>query len=253
MAPLAVAASIGGSGSPPPVIVDQQSGYEGYWIAELYSTTFVEGTITVPSISCSGNTVDTGVDLWIGLDGQPIDLGGLGAGVEQAGVSAWCLSSTNPSYYAWWEFQGFENSNGQSIYTAPNNGQPKTVFSVSPGDRVTIKITYSSPNSITINILDGSKVYSHTWDGNSYEITFEHSTAEWLLENNGGLSNLGSETMTFSQLSATLGGITSNPWNLYDYYQVTSLNEEVFYSSYNTGFSTLLSDSSPSSFSIAHT
>lgn len=56
MAPLAVTASVGGSGSPPPVIVDSnQTKYEGYWISELYATTFVETTVNVPTISCNGN------------------------------------------------------------------------------------------------------------------------------------------------------------------------------------------------------
>jgi hypothetical protein len=149
------------------------SGYAN--IQDTYST--VSGSWTEPSVTCAAPS--TGLlglfgggsasysSFWVGIDGYT------SSSVEQTGTSADCLSSGQPSYYAWYE-----------MFPAGETSLSTTQYPVSPGDVMTGSVTSTSSSSFTMKLIDGplsSPKWTFTLTVNGSQ-SLARSSAEWVAE-----------------------------------------------------------------------
>ena len=171
------------------------SNWAGYVaMAERESATYVNGTWTVPTLTCT-STSRTGVLFWVGLGGiSPLPL-------EQIGTTAFCLNG-QAVYDSWYEAVPSEN---HIIILNQTN--------VSPGERVVASLNYSnSTNRFTYQIGvagQAPETFSQT-----YANVTAPMSAEWVVEapftpfGAVPMANFGSVSF---QGSATLGGQTGGP------------------------------------------
>ena len=91
---------------------------------------FVGANFNIPSVNCAssprGSSGYAYASHWIGLDGFSSNT------VEQTGVDAYCSTGSSPTYLAWYEMY-------------PLN--PVAFTGVSPGDAITVTVTFNSSNS----------------------------------------------------------------------------------------------------------
>jgi len=102
---------------------------------------FISANFNVPSINCANSpdgTAGAAVSHWVGLDGLGSVPDGTSGTVEQAGVTAYCTSTTGtPTYYAWYE-----------MYPA----DPVTYTGISPGDALNVSV-YFNPSTHVYNLV----------------------------------------------------------------------------------------------------
>jgi hypothetical protein len=99
------------------------------------SVSYVAGSWTVPSISCTRQTAYAA--FWAGIDGFNSKT------VEQAGILGQC-SSGSPVYSAWYEFY-------------PAGSVTINSITVKPGDVVEVTVSYNSSGEFTVSLTDGSQ------------------------------------------------------------------------------------------------
>lgn len=152
------------------------SNWSGYAdIQDTYST--VSGSWTEPTVRCAapssgllglfGGGSASYSSFWVGIDGDT------SSSVEQTGTSADCLSSGQPSYYAWYE-----------MFPAGETSLSTSQYPVSPGDVMTGSVTSTSASSFTLTLTDGPLSspkwqFSITINGNQ---NLARSSAEWVAE-----------------------------------------------------------------------
>ncbi len=187
----------------------ESSNWSGYANS---GTTFevVDGTWTVPSVSCSGRGSSYSA-AWIGIDGYSSDT------VEQDGTEQDCLNGS-PSYDAWYEMYGDSAVNGGDEVELSPSTNP-----VSPGDSLTASVSVSG-GGWTLTLADTSS--ADTGWTYSTVVAFSgaaQSSAEWVVERPEicsrscqltSLADFG--TVTFSGASTTTtagstGSIGANP------------------------------------------
>ncbi len=154
------------------------------------SVTSVTGTWIVPTVTPTKGGYSY-VAFWAGIDGYSSST------VEQAGVMAVSNGKT-VSYSAWYEFYPAASVTISSVV-------------VSPGDSVTVTVSYLAGNKFSVLLTDNT-------NGQSFTISdtingAARSSAEWIVERPsiGGsitkLANFG--TATFSECSPTGSGLSS--------------------------------------------
>ncbi|HEX4921820.1 MAG TPA: G1 family glutamic endopeptidase [Candidatus Bathyarchaeia archaeon] len=174
------------------------------------SVSSVQGSWIVPSVTCSGRKSTTYSSYWVGIDGYSSNT------VEQTGTDSDC-SNGQGNYYAWYEFY-------------PNPSILISGFTISPGDKVSASVTYSTSTGLfTTTITDGS----HSFSTSSSVAGAARSSAEWIVERPAlcrgtrctltSLSNFGTVSLggdytgisgtnyaTVSSTSGTIGSFSSN-------------------------------------------
>jgi hypothetical protein len=165
------------------------------------SVTDVQGSWTVPAVTCPGGTQYS--SFWVGIDGFNSN------SVEQIGTDADCYSG-QPAYYAWFEFYP------HPMFTINN-------LAVHPGDVMSAEVQYMSRArqfTVTINNLTTGHSFSTSTKVNSAQ----RSSAEWIAEapsSAGGILPLadfgtvsfgthGSDTTTLNGTTGAIGSFTSN-------------------------------------------
>ncbi|MGC9153905.1 MAG: G1 family glutamic endopeptidase [Vulcanisaeta sp.] len=144
--------------------------WAGYAVpAHEYTVTSVAGSFIVPSLTCTKQT--TYVALWAGIDGYNDST------VEQAGVLGEC-SGGKPTYSAWYEFY-------------PSPAVFISGFTVKPGDKIYVNVTYIGNGEFQIVIKDVTENEAYTVTGSVSNALL--SSAECILERptvNGQLTTL---------------------------------------------------------------
>jgi hypothetical protein len=168
--------------------------WSGYAIsASSGSVTNVKGSWIVPAVQ-SGTPAGSYSSFWVGIDGY------ISTTVEQIGTDS-DMTSSGPSYYAWFEF-----------YPHPAYYVPITVHA---GDTISAEVSYSG-KSFTVKITDVTTGVS--WSTSSKANQAKRSSAEWIAEApySGGvlpLTNFGTVDFGHQYTSvsgtcyATIGGI----------------------------------------------
>jgi hypothetical protein len=166
--------------------------------------TSAKGSWTVPTVDCA-KSPNAWVSFWVGIDGWTSDT------VEQTGTSTWC-NKTTATYFAWYEF-----------YPA---GSVEISMTVTPGDKMTAKITYSG-SEFTAEITD--ETTGKSFSTKASVPSAARSSAEWVAEapsGGQGILNLadftsasfgtdGTNTATDSTKSGTIGAFgTDNTYQI---------------------------------------
>lgn len=156
--------------------------------ATNHSVSTVAGTWVQPAVNCTGVTGTEIAAFWVGMDGAFAP----SLTVEQTGTIAQCTGST-ASYYAWWE-----------LYPL-NSVQKISTLTVKAGDTINASVTWTSGNSFTMKIVDGT----HSFSKSGVQVAIRNS-AECITErpSNGvtlyPLAMFGK--VRFSSCTATIGG-----------------------------------------------
>jgi hypothetical protein len=178
----------------PRIHVDQSStssNWSGYAVTqESGSITSVKGSWTVPAVTGAKRTTSYS-SFWVGIDGYNSGT------VEQIGTDS-DIQNGRATYYAWFEFY-------------PNPAYKFLRFPVSPGDKISASVTYSTNGVFTVSITDLNTKKTATVSQTMP--TAARSSAEWIAETpstmSGGeivplpLANFG--TVTFSSCTTTIG------------------------------------------------
>jgi hypothetical protein len=165
--------------------------WAGYADTSTTSATFtkVSGSWTTPAVTCTAE--DTISSEWVGIDGATDST------VEQDGTIGWCFEDV-PTYFTWYE-----------MYPA---GTVEVGTSLSPGDKITAKVTRSG-TKYTLAVTDSTNT------ANSFSVkatcalaTCLDESAEWIAERPAfsigivPLADYGSWSL--SKASETAGGHT---------------------------------------------
>jgi len=132
--------------------------WSGYAVTGT-NVTDVEGSWTVPAVSCPGGSQYA--SLWIGIDGFN------SGSVEQTGTDSDCQNGV-PTYYAWFEFY-------------PHPAYMVNNFAVHPGDVISARTNYDPKSrqftvSLT-NVTTGQSFSTSTRVNNA-----RRTSAEWIVE-----------------------------------------------------------------------
>ncbi|SRR5579863_5146179 len=193
------------------------------------------GSWKVPSLACPRHGT-TYVALWVGIDGYSDST------VEQTGVLGEC-SNGIASYSAWYEFY-------------PNPLVTISSVSVSPGDVVNARVTYSS-NEFTTTITNVNTGVSYS--ASASVSGAQRTSAEWIVERpalcTGGVCRLSTlANFGTGYLGQDSTGVTGT-----NYAMINGVNESMGYSSFTTAAITMVASSTgpilaqPSGLSIDNT
>jgi hypothetical protein len=142
----------------------KSSNWSGYAVADLSSpVTDVTASWTVPSVTSCPLTGNQYASFWVGIDGFSSNT------VEQIGTDSDCQNGQEV-YYAWYEFY-------------PHFSYNINLFSITPGDRMSAKVTADAKGNFTLTITDESLLRVP----NSFTISKKipsaaRSSAEWIAE-----------------------------------------------------------------------
>ena len=214
---LARAAAPGGVVHAPASLVrsDISSNWSGYVAIGLGSTptiasstmtyTDVTGQWVQPKAACTPGS-PTSVAFWVGLGGYSENSQQL----EQAGTSADCDASGEPSYYIWYELVPADSVNVHS-------------FVIRPGDTIAAVVQSKGPNRVLIQVIDRTRRtrFTKILPMEQPDLT----SAEWIAEapsqcgetgfcSQIALTNFGSVTFTrtYAWGNGTAGTISSPNW-----------------------------------------
>jgi hypothetical protein len=172
------------------------------------AVTSVSGTFVVPKFhgTCGGYYNFSAASFWVGMDGWNSNT------VEQTGVSIECYAYAYVgvvTYYGWYEF-----------YPA---GTVVLSMTISPGDTVSAKVSYSSSSyAISLHDLTNGNAYTNSFSG----VTANRSSAEWIAEapySSGVLPLVNFGSISFAKSTAVISG-SSHPISYYSSYEVTMVN-----------------------------
>ena len=177
------------------------------------SFTSAEGSWIVPASTCT-KTPNTYAAFWVGLDGYSSST------VEQTGTDSDCDGKT-PSYYAWYEFY-------------PNPSILISSVPVSPGNKISAKVTYSS-SEFTVTITN--ETTGKTFSKKGKVSGAKRSSAEWIAEapcctNSGGILPLadfgtvsfGEDYTDISSTNYATDSSTSGPISDFNWEEITMVS-----------------------------
>ncbi len=174
----------------PRIGIDQStaSNWSGYAaVPSSGSVSSVSGSWIVPAVTGARRTTAYS-SFWVGIDGYNSGT------VEQIGTDS-DIQNGKATYYAWFEFY-------------PNPAYKLLRFPVSPGDKISASVTYSS-GTFTVSITDITT--RKTFSTSSTVPTAARTSAEWIAEapwSNGVLPLANFGQVTFSSCTASVGGIS---------------------------------------------
>jgi hypothetical protein len=173
--------------------------WSGYATESGSKFTYVTGTWTQPSVTCSSRSAQY-ASFWAGIDGYSSD------SVEQLGTDSDCTGKNSPSYYAWYE-----------MYPANSVDISTSTYPVKPGDTMTASVSVSG-TSFTLKLTDSTKgwTFSTTQSGSG----LSQSSAELIAESPeicsvrcklAQLADFG--TVNFSNAQAAVSGGSAEPFS----------------------------------------
>jgi hypothetical protein len=190
------------AGTPWPSLSSNWSGYSVDSAAG--AVTEVKGAWNVPSVTVSNGSNKYAAS-WVGIDGDTSNT------VEQIGTDS-DQKNGQPVYYAWYEMYP---SNYYFVNWATGAGIPASsnvpaAALVGAGDTIRADVKYLSTSGnistfqLTIKDAPAGGGVTRTFSTNQIIKNADRSSAEWILERTGTLSNFSPETFTNAQ--ATISG-----------------------------------------------
>jgi hypothetical protein len=179
------------------------------------------GSWRVPGLSCPKHGT-TYVALWVGIDGYSDST------VEQTGVLGEC-SSGIASYSAWYEFY-------------PNPSVTISSVSVSPGDVVNARVTYSSStNEFTTTITNVNTGVSYS--ASASVSGAKRTSAEWIVERPALCNVAVCRLTTLANFGTGYFGEDNTGVTGTNYATINGANEPIGYSSFSTAAITMVASS----------